>query len=1279
MPTYVISGFSVQENQFGQPIDAGDPVELSLTFTADPASISYTVISGPTQDDPIPLVGISPDPVAVLINGSPLTENSDVYLGQITTSLGTHVILAIYDNDTSTDYIFNIGGTPFTYPTTLSQFLSVEGSITAAGTATGAFAPGAVIPLSSFLNTVELPSITGTTGNDSLPGTAGDEEINGLDGDDTIDGNGGSDTLLGGDGADEIDASGNAGNDLINPGDNNGAGDFIFMGTGNDTVTFVDVVDGYVELDYSAVNSGVTGPINVTVDGTTNTASVLKGVGGTEGTDILEEVNNPLAAGWNVGGLSIIGTSGNDIFDINIAGQQWMSIMMGDGVDTLTLNGDALLRLAFWGAGGINVNLATRTIANDGYGNAETIGGTNTVWEIYGSTGDDTVVGSSAYDSYRSGGGGNNSITDFDRVRYDVGSVTSIVASLEAGTVAVTATGGSFTDTVSGVQHLRGSSGNDDITDSELGNERLEGRSGADTIRVLGGDDTISGFEIGVDVLDVSSPGVSDAAIQAAFAAATDSVDGALVDFGNGSTLLFQGLTAAQVQALDPLEAAVPSEDDLLTGTSGPDTLNGGVGDDTLIGLEGNDRLLGGPGNDILDGGADDDFLNPGENDGGFFGFDSVSTGLGNDTVNFSQIVNGWVGMNYDFLDGIGPITVDIDGAANDGSVDKGASGFDTIINVQNPLNSGASTGGLSIRGTSGNDTFNVAPGQDQWMEVVGRDGADTINISGSGLVRISYHQSSSGVTANLSTGTVTQDGATDTINGKAWEIRSGDGDDSLQGSSSDESFISRGGIDTINGADGFDRLRYDRFGFDSGVTINFVTGVATGTWNGAAFTHNFSNIEWVRGSHFGDTIIGDDNVQLLEGGAGDDTITGGGGLGGDTFLIGYVWRSFDGGNGGTDLITDFTVGVDAFDFSGIDDTTVEIEAAFQDATDTANGAEIVFADGTTIILQGVTAAQAIALDPFAAPASSAPDPTTGDDDIDGTLGDDNVDLLAGNDAYRGGSGNDTVLGNTGNDTIDGGNGDDSLDGGAGDDELIGSDGQDTLIGGSDNDTLNGGNGADSLDGGAGTDWVSFDGTDGRALVDLLVDGSTAPYAIFYTEGASEGDVFVGIENVLGGGLADQFRGDNSANVLDGGNGWDRLYGRQGDDTLIGGNGGDMMYGNAGADTMTGGTTNQRDRFIYFQPTDTGVGAGNRDIITDFQSGTDRIEISRIDADITQGFRQDFVLIFDTAFSSTAGELRYAQTGTETILQADRNGDGVSDWEIELTGTVNLQLSDFVF
>src|SRR6056297_843897 len=279
--------------------------------------------------------------------------------------------------------------------------------------------------------------------------------------------------------------------------------------------------------------------------------------------------------------------------------------------------------------------------------------------------------------------------------------------------------------------------------------------------------------------------------------------------------------------------------------------------------------------------------------------------------------------------------------------------------------------------------------------------------------------------------------------------------------------------------------------------------------------------------------------------------------------------------------------------------------------------------------------------------------------------------------SFLGADADEYVQGTPDDDTLDGGMGNDTLEGRDGANALFGGLGEDTLRGGTGDDTLNGGSGADSMNGGDGVDLVSFSGATDRVLVDLLVDGGLAPYAVFYSRGAAEGDVFVNIEDAQGGGFSDQLRGDNGANVLDGDNGWDRLYGRQGDDTLIGGLGGDMLYGNAGADTMTGGTTGQRDRFIYFRDTDSGVGAGNRDVITDFQSGVDRIEISRIEADITQNLKQPFDFIGATAFSNTAGELRYEQSAGATIVQADFDGDGASDFEIELTGVINLQVYDF--
>ena len=69
-------------------------------------------------------------------------------------------------------------------------------------------------------------------------------------------------------------------------------------------------------------------------------------------------------------------------------------------------------------------------------------------------------------------------------------------------------------------------------------------------------------------------------------------------------------------------------------------------------------------------------------------GFDFINPGAGNDTIDMGDIVEGYVGISYRFLDGTGNgITADIDGAANTGSVTS-AVGTDTLIDAVNPINS---------------------------------------------------------------------------------------------------------------------------------------------------------------------------------------------------------------------------------------------------------------------------------------------------------------------------------------------------------------------------------------------------------------------------------------------------------------------------------------------------------------------------------------------------------------------------------------------------------------
>ncbi|MEM0922522.1 MAG: hypothetical protein AAGI13_05715 [Pseudomonadota bacterium] len=235
---------------------------------------------------------------------------------------------------------------------------------------------------------------------------------------------------------------------------------------------------------------------------------------------------------------------------------------------------------------------------------------------------------------------------------------------------------------------------------------------------------------------------------------------------------------------------------------------------------------------------------------------------------------------------------------------------------------------------------------------------------------------------------------------------------------------------------------------------------------------------------------------------------------------------------------------------------------------------------------------------------------------------------------------------------------------------LTGRGGNDTLLGMGGDDTLDGGSGGDTLDGGAGIDTATYENANTRVRADLT--GALTGL------GQGKDDVFTSIENMIGSVSNDELRADGGNNMLAGGNGADKLHGRGGNDVLLGEDGNDVLYGNSGADMMTGGAGN--NRYIYFNASDSGAGSGNRDIIADFESGSDRIELFRLDANTTNGGNQVFDFIGTTGFSNTAGEIRFSQVAGSgfTLIQADDDGDGVADFQIELTGLVTLQASDFL-
>lgn len=120
-----------------------------------------------------------------------------------------------------------------------------------------------------------------------------------------------------------------------------------------------------------------------------------------------------------------------------------------------------------------------------------------------------------------------------------------------------------------------------------------------------------------------------------------------------------------------------------------------------------------------------------------------------------------------------------------------------------------------------------------------------------------------------------------------------------------------------------------------------------------------------------------------------------------------------------------------------------------------------------------------------------------------------------------------------------------------------------------------------------------------------------------------------------------------------------RIFGGVGDDQLTGGAGNDFLYGGSGADFLTGGSG--ADQFQYQAVSEST--ASSMDRLFGFASGQDRIDLSRIDANISNGAGDDaFTFIGDGAFSNTAGELRAFGDGMGgAFIQGDIDGDGAAD------------------
>ncbi len=255
---------------------------------------------------------------------------------------------------------------------------------------------------------------------------------------------------------------------------------------------------------------------------------------------------------------------------------------------------------------------------------------------------------------------------------------------------------------------------------------------------------------------------------------------------------------------------------------------------------------------------------------------------------------------------------------------------------------------------------------------------------------------------------------------------------------------------------------------------------------------------------------------------------------------------------------------------------------------------------------------------------------------------------------------NDLLTGTTNADTINGLAGDDQISGGAGNDTLIGGAGNDVLIGGT------------------GIDTASYVEALKAVTVDLAIT------KIQDTRGDGK-DILFSIENLTGSSFNDKLSGDVGDNVLDGRTGADRLVGRDGNDTLIGGagrdtldggNGDDRLIGGADADKLTGGAG--ADTFVF----DTLTTTAAKDVVTDFVSGTDHIELSAAAftalSTFGPGVLADSHLVLGAAAVTADDHLIYNAATGALFYDADGAGGAAQVQIAAFTNLVPLQASDFI-
>lgn len=501
---------------------------------------------------------------------------------------------------------------------------------------------------------------------------------------------------------------------------------------------------------------------------------------------------------------------------------------------------------------------------------------------LFGTSGDDTLIGGPQDDTFLSSAGKDllNGDAGSDSVSY-ASYRTPLTVNLALGT----ATKSDGVDTLISIENVFGGLGADTLI-GDTGNNTLYGQDGNDNLDAGDGDDSIYGG-LGNDVINGGAG--QDAAF---YSAATGPV----------TVNLAQG-TASGAEGNDTLTGIETvfggSFDDMLVGDDNNNHLLGSDGADTLLGGGGDDILDGGPGNDSIDGGSGvdtthflgnfADYTTTYDQQAGQFTITDLS--LFRDGVKRVKNVEFFA-----FTDGIKTATQLSNGLAPDTvppillsvSPANGATGVapnaPIVAVFSESISRGTGTikllrddgavvesydvaksGNISIDGNTFTlkPTLKLLPGTPYSVEVPAGALKDLAgNLTQANAVDLAF----------TSRGT-TQVGTeiNDTLTGGSDEddLDGGDGDDELDGGDGNDVLQGGKGANILNGGPGIDTALYTTA--SGPVTVNLALGTGTGT----GFSDTLTGIENVSGSPFADAITGDSADNELLGLLGNDSLSG--------------------------------------------------------------------------------------------------------------------------------------------------------------------------------------------------------------------------------------------------------------------------------------------------------------------------------------------------------------------------------------------------------------------